>query len=546
LDSLRTLSQRFAYAGFLPRVVLLAVILTAELAWASLAFDGATLTTQPGLLTHLLAAWASPTARFLVVLVAITSTFCFLDRRDRVIAFARSSGTPPLNWFWLPIHLAAVALCGWSGTVLYWGHSGSPDLLVVATLLSAGAVAVAAGLWLLPAAIWKRLLAIPREIWGYGAAAGVAVILGQGLVQQLWVPLSKITFHIVQAMLRPITTLNADPGRLMLSKGQFWVIIAPECSGLEGMLLLLLIGGLWLILFRKECRFPQALLLLPAGALILFFLNSVRIAVLILIALAGAEDIAVKGFHSQAGWISFNAVSLGLCVAAQRMSWFSKRPRAEKPARSLTEAYLVPFLAILAAGMAARAMSSDFEWAYPLRLAAPLAVFWFYRRSYRGIDWRFSPGGGLWIGIGAGVLVLALWVGVDVAGGTPAAAMPKQLRDASPGLRMFWITLRALAAIVTVPIAEELAFRGYLIRQVMSKDFEKLPPTACSWLALIVSSVVFGLLHGGRWIAGVAAGLIYALVYVRKGRIADSILAHAVTNALLAAMVVFGGAWQYW
>jgi len=74
----------------------------------------------------------------------------------------------------------------------------------------------------------------------------------------------------------------------------------------------------------------------------------------------------------------------------------------------------------------------------------------------------------------------------------------------------------------------------------------KLPPTACSWLALIVSSVVFGLLHGGRWIAGVAAGLIYALVYVRKGRIADSILAHAVTNALLAAMVVFGGAWQYW
>jgi len=124
--------------------------------------------------------------------------------------------------------------------------------------------------------------------------------------------------------------------------------------------------------------------------------------------------------------------------------------------------------------------------------------------------------------------------------------MPKELRDASPGLRMFWITLRALAAVVTVPIAEELAFRGYLIRRVMSSDFENLPPAAFSWPALIVSSVIFGILHGGRWIAGVAAGLIYGLVYVRKGRIADSILAHAVTNALLAAMVLLGGAWQYW
>ena len=59
-------------------------------------------------------------------------------------------------------------------------------------------------------------------------------------------------------------------------------------------------------------------------------------------------------------------------------------------------------------------------------------------------------------------------------------------------------------------------------------------------------SLVFALLHGGRWSAGAGAGLIYGLVFVRKGRIADCILAHAVTNALLAAMVTLGGAWQYW
>jgi CAAX prenyl protease-like protein len=150
------------------------------------------------------------------------------------------------------------------------------------------------------------------------------------------------------------------------------------------------------------------------------------------------------------------------------------------------------------------------------------------------------------MGVAAGVLVLALWAGIDMATGAPAAAMPAELRDASPGLRILWIALRTLSAAVTVPVAEELAFRGYLIRQLMSRDFEALPPTAFSWPALLISSVIFGVLHGGRWMAGVAAGVIYGLVFVRRGRIADSILAHAVTNALLAAMVVFGGAWQYW
>ncbi|HWB97419.1 MAG TPA: archaeosortase/exosortase family protein, partial [Bryobacteraceae bacterium] len=432
---MRTLSQRAALPGLMPRFAVLAFLLTVELGWASLAFDGSSLLGQPGFLTQFLAAWAARAVRFLFVFLATTATFSFLDRRGQLTAAGRMIGFPPLRWPHLLIHLAAVALCGWSGVLLYGRQSASPDLLVIAIGLSAGAAVAAAALWLLPTSAWKRILAIPGEIWGYAAAAGIAVILGQGLVQKLWLPLSKITFQIVQILLRPVTTLTADPAHLALSKGEFGVIISPECSGLEGMLLLLLVGGLWLILFRKECRFPQALLLLPVGALILFFLNSVRIATLILIGLAGAEQIAVKGFHSQAGWISFNFVSLGLCVAAQRMAWFSKRPRKEKPARSLTEAYLVPFLSILAAGMAARAMSAGFEWAYPLRLIVPLAVFWYYRRSYRSIDWRFSPGG-LWIGIAAGLLVLALWVGVDMASGTPAARMPNELKDAAPGLRV--------------------------------------------------------------------------------------------------------------
>jgi hypothetical protein len=33
---------------------------------------------------------------------------------------------------------------------------------------------------------------------------------------------------------------------------------------------------------------------------------------------------------------------------------------------------------------------------------------------------------------------------------------------------------------------------------------------------------------------------------LRTGRLADCIVAHAVTNGLLAAYVLYSGHWQYW
>jgi membrane protease YdiL (CAAX protease family) len=46
--------------------------------------------------------------------------------------------------------------------------------------------------------------------------------------------------------------------------------------------------------------------------------------------------------------------------------------------------------------------------------------------------------------------------------------------------------------------------------------------------------------------AGFLAGLAYGLSMARRGRIADAILAHAVTNALIAGVVVVGDRWSPW
>ena len=86
-----------------------------------------------------------------------------------------------------------------------------------------------------------------------------------------------------------------------------------------------------------------------------------------------------------------------------------------------------------------------------------------------------------------------------------------------------------------VPIAEELALRGYLLRRLQGAKLDTDMTGRWNWFAVLVSSVLFGLLHPGRWIAGTLAGVFFAWAFYRRGRLSDAILAHAVTNAVSRA-----------
>src|ERR1035438_4153474 len=108
--------------------------------------------------------------------------------------------------------------------------------------------------------------------------------------------------------------------------------------------------------------------------------------------------------------------------------------------------------------MFSRAVAGQFEWLYPLRLFAAAAVLWHYRKKYARLDWAFG-----WLGPAAGVAVFGLWIALDrmAASGSSSGTVPGL--TAGHGVAwMAWLALRALGAIVTVPIAEELAFRGFL------------------------------------------------------------------------------------
>jgi len=103
-----------------------------------------------------------------------------------------------------------------------------------------------------------------------------------------------------------------------------------------------------------------------------------------------------------------------------------------------------------------------------------------------------------------------------------------------------------------VPIAEELAFRGYLARRFISREFDSVSFSSLTVLSICLSSAVFGLEHMKNlmdWqhlVLGTVAGLAFAAALRWRGRMGDAVVAHAVSNLLLAAWVLGLGDWAQW
>jgi CAAX prenyl protease-like protein len=105
---------------------------------------------------------------------------------------------------------------------------------------------------------------------------------------------------------------------------------------------------------------------------------------------------------------------------------------------------------------------------------------------------------------------------------------------------------RTAGYVVAVPLAEELAFRGFLRRWIVRHDFDRVPMGTFTWGSFIASSLLFGALHGSFWLAGTLAGMSFALAVYRRGTLVDAVQAHATTNGLLALYAFTTGQWHLW
>ena len=63
--------------------------------------------------------------------------------------------------------------------------------------------------------------------------------------------------------------------------------------------------------------------------------------------------------------------------------------------------------------------------------------------------------------------------------------------------------------------------------------------------AFALTSVMFGIAHGDHWIQGVLCGAAYQWLVLRKSRLGDAMLAHAITNLIISIYAVVTNQWQF-
>ena len=424
------------------------------------------------------------------------------------------------------------------------GQTGLSNGLVLSWLAALSATGILWMLSLAPPSYWSNLLKSEAKVFAAAFIVGTIAWLLSRFAQTLWTPMSDWTFYLSSKLLGLIyADIYINPETKIIGVDEFFVNIAPECSGYEGIGLMVVFTAFYLSIFRKDFRFPQSFLLFPIGMAAIWLFNAVRIAALISLGASFSPEVAVGGFHSQAGWISFILVIIATLMLAYRSSFFCTGQgivRTTGGRINLPMALLIPAIVLLASTILTSAFSGNFDWLYPLRVVAVALALVFCWRLYEITDFRLRLEPVL-----AGFAVFVIWVLLVPGDPVKNTFFEENLFQAPGFAAAAWLLLRAIGAVVTVPIAEELLFRGYLITRLARTDIVLEGKIPFSWLALLASSVTFGLLHA-NWLAGIIAGIVYGIVRYRGRSIVDAIVAHAGTNLFLTIYVLLAADWSLW
>ena len=441
---------------------------------------------------------------------------------------------------WLALHGLGVALILAPWPLLErLGEPGIFTLTVTLWAIGAALAAVGGLAALAPAGAWRKALAAGG--WPLAALVLGAALLPEAvtLAEPAWHSglLTDTTFAAARALAEAVgSEVEAEPARHVLGIDGFSVRIGEQCSGIEGLVLItaFLSGYLWL--FRAELRFPLVLALIPIGLVLSWTLNVVRIVVLLAIGANGAPELAIGGFHSHAGWLMFSLLAVGTIAVSQSLPVLRRAPsgpaRGEGPPPLRSDpvaAEILPFTAFMAAALVVSTFASAPALWYPVKAAAMLAALLAFRPLLVALPWRLDP-----LSLGLGAAIGVLWVALSGPADPEAVDVAAALGPAAFAL---WAVVRVISTSLLVPVVEELFFRGYLLRRLGERG------GAWRWVAVAASTAAFAALHS-RWELAALAGVVYAVLVLRSGRVTDAILAHVASNAVIAAWAVATGAWH--
>jgi len=185
--------------------------------------------------------------------------------------------------------------------------------------------------------------------------------------------------------------------------------------------------------------------------------------------------------------------------------------------------------------------NANLLWVYPAKVIAVAAALIYFRREYE----ELRPGFSL-LAVIVGLVAIAIWIGIDPFYPKFASGVvfdPATI--SSVAQRNMFLAFRIVGAVIVVPVMEELFWRAFLIRWLVNEDFKSVPVGTFTGLSFAVTVALFGLEHN-EWLAGLICGALYNWLYYKRKNVFACVIAHAVSNAALAAWVLSRGDWKFW
>jgi CAAX prenyl protease-like protein len=144
------------------------------------------------------------------------------------------------------------------------------------------------------------------------------------------------------------------------------------------------------------------------------------------------------------------------------------------------------------------------------------------------------------------LVAIMIWIGIDSFYPKFGGAKPfDPMTIAAAAQRNFFIVFRIVGAVLVVPVMEELFWRAFLIRWLVKEDFKSVAIGTFTWQSSAITVALFGAEHY-QWLAGLICGALYNWLYYKRRDVFACVVAHAVSNAALAAWVLARGDWKFW
>jgi uncharacterized protein len=214
--------------------------------------------------------------------------------------------------------------------------------------------------------------------------------------------------------------------------------------------------------------------------------------------------------------------------------------------------YVVPMFAFLGLVWVGTTYKSLYAASYVARVIVVTVLLYLAWPNYTKIRWN-----GWWLGVIVGVVGIFQWVGMQLWLQNTFPNFPwfKPAEDPFNPFKTFgseqaawaFVAVRIIGAVLVVPVMEELFWRDFLWREIDApNDFKLADVGEFSWPSFLIVAGVFAFVHGNWWLTSIVWAAMVGGLLVYTKSLGACIIAHAVTNLLLAVYVLKWQAWDFW